>query len=80
MKYWITFNEPYSTCLFGYEIGVHAPGRVDKNGTNAYMCSYNIIKAHAAAYHVYNNTYRDTQQGTYNVTLGIRGEVMTPTV
>ena len=54
-------------------MGVHAPGRVDKNGTNAYMCSYNIIKAHAAAYHVYNNTYRATQKGTYNVTLGIRG-------
>ena len=56
-------------------MGVHAPGRVDKNGTNAYTCSYNIIKAHAAAYHVYNNTYRATQQGMYNVTLGIRGGV-----
>ena len=61
-------------------MGVHAPGRVDKNGTNAYMCSYNIIKAHAAAYHVYNNTYRVTQKGMYNATLEIRGEVMTPTV
>ena len=65
VKYWITFNEPYSTCLFGYEWGVHAPGRVDNSGLNAYMCSYNIIKSHAAAYHTYRQQFWSSQRGEF---------------
>ncbi|XP_067949632.1 cytosolic beta-glucosidase-like [Watersipora subatra] len=69
VKHWITFNEPYSTCLFGYELGVHAPGRADNSGESAYLCSYNIIKSHAAVYRSYEKNFKQQQQGEIGISI-----------
>uniref|UniRef100_H2Y3C5 beta-glucosidase n=1 Tax=Ciona intestinalis TaxID=7719 RepID=H2Y3C5_CIOIN len=79
VKYWFTFNEPYSYCMLGHGLGVSAPGKcVDwlnlsnnfgDRGEGVYYAAHSIIKSHAQAYHIYNNTYRQTQQGQIGITL-----------
>lgn len=65
---WITFNEPWVTCIQGYSDGSHAPG-VKEPATGAYMCAHNILKSHARAYRLYEDTYRSRQVGTVGITL-----------
>ena len=62
MKLWLTFNEPYVFSVEGYEIGVHAPGIKDF-GFSCYAATHTILKAHAKAYHAYDQEFRPTQQG-----------------
>jgi lactase-phlorizin hydrolase len=62
VKLWITFNEPWVFSVLGYGTGEMAPG--GKNTTaDPYIAGHNIIRAHAEAYHSYNNTYRASQKG-----------------
>lgn len=63
VKYWITFNEPKQTCHMGYGTGEFAPAI--KSAESEYLCSHYVIKAHAKAWHIYNNSFRKTQQGMY---------------
>lgn len=63
VKYWITLNEPISTCYYGYEIGAFAPGVSDEPGTAIYQCGYTHLLAHAKAYRIYNDTYKESQKG-----------------
>lgn len=62
VKYWMTFNEPKQTCLLGYEYGSMAPG-YQHPGTDVYLCVHNVIRAHAAAYRIYDEEFRSTQNG-----------------
>lgn len=62
VKYWITFNEPYNTCYQGYGDALKAPA-LNMTGFADYLCTHTILKAHAKAYHLYNTTYKATQQG-----------------
>ena len=57
VKLWITFNEPWVVTMLGYGNGEFAPG-IDGDGTVTYVVAHTIIKAHARAYHTYNDTYR----------------------
>ncbi|CAG5121823.1 unnamed protein product [Candidula unifasciata] len=57
VRFWITINEPFVTAHEGYGYGRSAPGRFGP-GTNMYVVTHNLIKAHVATYHLYNNTYR----------------------
>lgn len=50
VKYWISFNEPQQFCS-------------QTNVTEYYQCARNVIKAHAAAYHIYDKEFRATQKG-----------------
>lgn len=50
VKYWITFNEAATFC------------ESDKM-EEYYNCAHNVIKAHAAAYHIYDKEFRPSQQG-----------------
>ncbi|KAG9341215.1 hypothetical protein JZ751_019655 [Albula glossodonta] len=43
VKYWITFNNPWSVAVEGYETGEHAPG-LRLKGTGAYRAAHHIIK------------------------------------
>ncbi|XP_070575696.1 cytosolic beta-glucosidase-like [Ptychodera flava] len=68
VKLWITFNEPYVFTKVGYETGIHAPG-LKHQGTTVYRAAHNVLKAHAKAWHTYNERYRATQKGKCGITL-----------
>jgi beta-glucosidase len=48
VKHWITFNEPYNTCVLQYGRGEFAPG-VARGKAAQYVCGHTILQAHAAA-------------------------------
>jgi beta-glucosidase/6-phospho-beta-glucosidase/beta-galactosidase len=54
VKVWITFNEPTDTCVGNF---------------GEYVCSYNILLAHATAYHLYKDRYAAEQKGMIGITL-----------
>ncbi|XP_059161912.1 uncharacterized protein LOC131944999 [Physella acuta] len=68
VKMWITFNEPWVFTLFGYGQGNDAPGIKDIRN-NPYKASHYVIKAHAEAYHLYQDKFKDTQKGQVGITL-----------
>ncbi|CAG9760467.1 unnamed protein product [Ceutorhynchus assimilis] len=68
VKYWVTVNEPYMQCIQGYGSGIHAPGITD-TGVADYQCLYAQLLAHAKAYHIYNDTFKATQNGTVGIAL-----------
>ncbi|XP_027134745.1 lactase-phlorizin hydrolase [Larimichthys crocea] len=65
VKFWITLNEPYIVANLGYGYGTFAPGIVGKQ----YIAAHNLIKAHAEAWHLYNDKYRATQGGLISITI-----------
>lgn len=58
---WTTFNEPKQVCQSSYG-GQGAPS-LGSSGLADYQCAHNLLKAHAKAYHLYNEEYRATQKG-----------------
>ncbi|TSX17005.1 Lactase-like protein [Bagarius yarrelli] len=68
VKHWITFNNPWSVAVEGYETGEHAPGLKFK-GTGAYKAAHHIIKAHAKVWHNYNSHWRSKQNGLVGISL-----------
>ncbi|CAF4912232.1 unnamed protein product [Pieris macdunnoughi] len=68
VKHWITINEPYIHCSFGYASGSHAP-RIKSPGVGFYECGRNIILANAKAWHIYDKEFRATQGGVIGITL-----------
>lgn len=62
VKVWFTFNEPRIICMYGYGGNGLAPA-VDIKGIGEYQCAYNLLKAHASAYHLYNEEFRSSQNG-----------------
>lgn len=66
VKEWITFNEPHIMCTYGYgkmyDTKRLAPG-LGLNGVGEYLCVHNILKAHAKAYHLYDDVFRRKQKG-----------------
>ncbi|XP_078795584.1 lactase/phlorizin hydrolase isoform X4 [Oryzias latipes] len=69
VKFWITINEPYIIALLGYGYGSFAPGISHDPGSLHYVAGHNVIKAHAEAWHVYNDKYRAEQKGRISITL-----------
>ncbi|AES67733.1 putative beta-glucosidase [Medicago truncatula] len=79
VKYWITFNEPYSYSIGGYAIGFFPPGRCSKwlssnctdgdSGKEPYIVSHHQLLAHAAAVDVYKKKYQESQKGVIGITL-----------
>ncbi|XP_066540883.1 lactase-like b isoform X1 [Hoplias malabaricus] len=68
VKHWITFNNPWSVAVEGYETGEHAPG-LKLRGTGAYRAAHHIIKAHAKVWHTYDNQWRNKQNGVVGISL-----------
>ncbi|CAH1801973.1 unnamed protein product [Owenia fusiformis] len=66
---WITFNEPWIIVRHGYGYGIFAPGYSDAPGTKTYIAGHNLLKAHAKAWHTYDDEFRATQKGTIGITL-----------
>lgn len=63
VKFWITFNEAKQVCLAGYGYGQKAPA-IKGQGILDYVCVHNLLKAHAAAWHIYDENFRSKQGGT----------------
>ncbi|XP_068103493.1 lactase/phlorizin hydrolase-like [Hyperolius riggenbachi] len=68
VKHWITFHEPWVVSYAGYGTGEHAPGIKDP-GNASFKVTHNIVKAHAKAWHVYNDKYRAQQNGKVGISL-----------
>ncbi|KAM6960799.1 lactase-like protein isoform 1-T1 [Aplochiton taeniatus] len=68
VQYWVTFNNPWSVAVEGYETGEHAPGLKTK-GTGAYRAAHHIIKAHAKVWHTYDTQWRVKQKGMVGISL-----------
>ncbi|CAB1338896.1 unnamed protein product [Coregonus sp. 'balchen'] len=68
VKYWMTFNNPWSSAVEGYETGEHAPG-LKLRGTGAYKAAHHIIKAHAKVWHTYDTQWRSKQKGLVGISL-----------
>lgn len=62
VKYWITINEPYQVCNEGYGVATKAP-MVESRGVGEYMCTKNLLLAHAKAYHIYDEEFRAKHGG-----------------
>lgn len=72
VKNWITFNEPHTFSIQGYDVGLQAPGRCSiilglfcKAGNSAvepYVVGHNVLLSHAAAVDIYRRKY---QVGAY---------------
>ncbi|XP_018320189.2 myrosinase 1-like [Agrilus planipennis] len=68
IDYWITFNEPLSICSQGYGADGFAPA-LSMSGRADYLCAHNLLKSHAAVYHLFNNTYRARNNALMGIVL-----------
>ncbi|XP_031491977.1 beta-glucosidase 6 [Nymphaea colorata] len=81
VKYWITFNEPHTFTIQGYDVGLHAPGRCSvllhlycKSGNSAtepYIVAHNVLLSHAKAVDIYRRKYKAQQNGSIGITLDV---------
>ncbi|KAL3537315.1 hypothetical protein ACH5RR_000681 [Cinchona calisaya] len=82
VKYWSTFNEPWSFATGGYDsstaIGTIAPGRcsawmnkcaVGDSSTEPYIVAHHIILCHAAVSKLYGEKYKASQKGEVGIVL-----------
>nr|XP_023022477.1 myrosinase 1-like isoform X2 [Leptinotarsa decemlineata] len=67
VQYWITINEPKQVCIGGYGYGFFPP-MVKSQGLLEYECNHNVIKAHARAWHIYDEEFRSKQGGKIGIT------------
>ncbi|XP_076934396.1 strictosidine-O-beta-D-glucosidase-like [Bidens hawaiensis] len=63
VKNWVTLNEPRTFVYVGYVQGIFAPGRGGKSQegnpqVEPYIVAYNLLNSHAAAYRLYEETYK----------------------
>eukprot|EP00486_Rosalina_sp_Unknown_P001744 CAMPEP_0201569066 /NCGR_PEP_ID=MMETSP0190_2-20130828/10541_1 /ASSEMBLY_ACC=CAM_ASM_000263 /TAXON_ID=37353 /ORGANISM="Rosalina sp." /LENGTH=503 /DNA_ID=CAMNT_0047990979 /DNA_START=33 /DNA_END=1547 /DNA_ORIENTATION=+ len=77
VKKWLTFNEPWTFCVQGYDDnGGHAPGRCSdrsqcpqgNSSTEPYLCTHNVLLSHAAAVKLFREKQYDKK---YNSEIGI---------
>ncbi|OWM81223.1 hypothetical protein CDL15_Pgr007254 [Punica granatum] len=79
VKRWITFNEPHGFAIQGYDTGLQAPGRCSilggifcrkgKSSVEPYIVAHNILLSHAAAYHNYQQNFKEKQGGQIGIAL-----------
>ncbi|CAH1236395.1 unnamed protein product [Diabrotica balteata] len=68
VKYWATFNEPKSYCNGGYGYAYNPP-QIPSQGLLEYVCSHNLLKAHAKTYRMYDQEFRPRQGGKVSIVL-----------
>lgn len=81
VKNWITFNEPHTFAIQGYDLGLQAPGRcsilshlVCKTGnssTEPYIVAHNVLLSHAVAANIYRNKYQPKQHGSIGISFDV---------
>ncbi|KAF7284222.1 hypothetical protein GWI33_022374 [Rhynchophorus ferrugineus] len=70
VQWWTTFNEPKQICGGGYDWGWSSPQNL-LPGIGSYICGHNLLRAHAKAYKIYNERFRETQKGKISVNLDL---------
>lgn len=68
VKHWITFNEPHTFAIQGYDVGLQAPGRctilfrltcrAGNSSTEPYIVGHNVILTHATVSDIYRKKYK----------------------
>ncbi|KAK9276681.1 hypothetical protein L1049_006217 [Liquidambar formosana] len=81
VKHWITFNEPHTTVIQGYDVGLEAPGRCSvplfpfcragNSATEPYIVAHNILLSHAVAVDIYRKKYKAKQHGSVGVAFDV---------
>ncbi|GAV57450.1 Glyco_hydro_1 domain-containing protein [Cephalotus follicularis] len=79
VKHWITFNEPHTFSVQGYDVGLQAPGRcsiighvICSNGNSAtepYIVAHNVLLSHATVADIYRKKYK--QQGSLGIAFDV---------
>ncbi|CAI9103190.1 OLC1v1001636C3 [Oldenlandia corymbosa var. corymbosa] len=82
VKYWTTFNEPWSFSTGGYDstsfIGTLGPARCSKwmnkckegdSSTEPYLVAHHILLSHATAARLYRKKYKPIQKGNIGIVL-----------
>ncbi|OAY59393.1 beta-glucosidase 40 [Manihot esculenta] len=82
VKQWITFNEPHTFTIQGYDVGLQAPGRCSillrllcragNSATEPYIVAHNVLLSHGTVADIYKKKYKAKQGGS----LGISFDVM----
>ncbi|XP_042487257.1 beta-glucosidase 40-like isoform X2 [Macadamia integrifolia] len=81
VKHWITFNEPHTFAIQGYDVGLQAPGRCSillhlfcrggNSATEPYMVAHNVLLAHATAFDIYKKIYKSKQHGSLGISFDV---------
>lgn len=68
VKHWITFNEPHTFTIQGYDVGLQAPGRCSillhlfcragNSATEPYIVAHNALLTHAKVVDIYRKKYK----------------------
>lgn len=68
VKFWMTFNQPHTIAWVGYGLGMFPPN-IKKPADAPYRVAHILLKAHAKAYHTYDQKYRKIQNGVISLSL-----------
>nr|AUO68304.1 putative glycoside hydrolase [Populus trichocarpa] len=81
VKHWITFNEPHTVAIQGYDVGLHAPGRCSiflhlfcragSSATEPYIVAHNILLSHGTVADIYRKKYKAKQRGSLGISLDV---------
>ena len=74
VRFWATFNEPWTFAVEGYSLGQKAPGCADgarpcSDGDTVYIVGHNVLLAHAAAAAAYRRDFQPAQRGVLSMSL-----------
>ncbi|XP_010936326.1 beta-glucosidase 6 isoform X1 [Elaeis guineensis] len=81
VTHWITFNEPHTFAIQGYDVGLQAPGRCSiilrlfcragNSATEPYIVGHNVLLSHATVADIYRRKYKATQHGTVGIAFDV---------
>ncbi|XP_010521462.1 PREDICTED: beta-glucosidase 40-like isoform X2 [Tarenaya hassleriana] len=81
VKHWITFNEPHTFAIQGYDVGLQAPGRCSillrlfcrggNSATEPYIVAHNVLLSHATVSDIYRKKYKAKQGGWLGIAFDV---------
>ncbi|KAI4328528.1 hypothetical protein L6164_020876 [Bauhinia variegata] len=81
VKHWITFNEPHTFSIQGYDVGLQAPGRCSillhlfckagNSATEPYIVAHNVLRSHATVADIYRKRYKNAQDGSLGIAFDV---------
>ncbi|KAF3431563.1 hypothetical protein FNV43_RR26294 [Rhamnella rubrinervis] len=81
VKHWITFNEPHTFSVQGYDVGLQAPGRCSiilhitcragNSATEPYIVGHHVLLSHATVVDIYRKKYKAKQQGSVGLSFDV---------